>query len=139
MSHSRSIVSAGNLTITGGDLILGDYHPTPEVTVTGDGIYTINGKRYKTDQLQIRTEYIIKSTGVKVYGPPGDLKIELHGERISVDVDSKQGNVEIHSDSSLKVTNVRTANGNVKIVGNVQNVKTLSGNVIVEGTLENKN
>jgi len=102
------------------------------VCVQGNGNYIIDGREYKSDEVTIRTEYKIKSTGEVVYTEPEHVQVQLHGTNMTVDVSSTSGNLEIDCKDSCTFRSVQSTSGGIQLSGNAEKVSTTSGSVEIE-------
>jgi hypothetical protein len=129
-SFGGSVITGGNCTITGGTV--------KGIIIKGDGTYIIDGKEYKSDEVSVRTEYKIKSTGKAVYTEPQHIQLKLQGDNISASVCSSSGDIEIESSSSTHpciFKSIKSSSGDITIEGNAEKVTTSSGDVSVKGSI----
>ena len=105
------------------------------IQIKSNGTYLIDGKEYKSDEVIVRTEYKIKSTGESVYTEPDHLTLKVSGDNISVAISSQSGNLEIDCDKPCTFKSVVTQSGNVDVRGDASHINTMSGDVSIDGSV----
>lgn len=131
-------------------------HENSGIKIKGNGIYIIDGKEYKSDEITIRTEYKIKATGESVYTEPDKVQVELRGNRMEVNISSSSGNIDIHttdgcsfnnvtsssanidihSNDGCSINSVTTSSGDIRFKGNAGRVSSVSGDVTIQGSVQ---
>ena len=105
------------------------------VSVKTDGTFVIDGKEYKTDEVEVRVAYKIKSTGQTVFTSMDKLPLQIKGDHARVSVSTVTGDVDLKCDGPCTVDRIDTTGGDVRVTGDVTNIDTTGGNVTVEGSV----
>lgn len=137
-----SIFSGGSIHASGAT-IFGSYYSGSGggsvvmrgVMINSDGTFVIDGQEYKADEVTVRTEYKIKSTGHAVYTEPRQVVLQVKGDNATVSMTSTSGDLEIQCDKPCSVRTLKTTSGNVRVTGNADDINTVSGDVNVEGSV----
>ena len=120
-----------NSGVIRGNLIMGNIHSfisttTTGVCILGNGAHIINGTEYKSNEVSVRTEIKIKSTGECLYLDPGKVTIGLTGDNMQVDVSTSSGDIEVQCNiPSIKFGAVSSSSGDINVDGSVTNVNTI--------------
>jgi len=130
-NHFKGSTVFGNCYVSGSSSVLN----TKGIQIKGDGTYIIDGKEYKSDEVTVRTEYKIKSTGESVYTEPDHFSLKLQGDNMSVTVSTESGNLEIDCENKCTFRKVNTISGNIIVRGDVNTIQTVSGDVSVDGSV----
>lgn len=137
MQAIHSIIGSNNHV--SGSTIFGNCYTSRQyeksIHIKSNGTYVIDGKEYKSDEVTVRTEYKIKSTGESVYTEPDHLTLKVSGDNISVAVSSQSGNLEIECDKPCTFKSVVTQSGNVDLRGDATRINTMSGDVSINGSV----
>jgi hypothetical protein len=96
--------------------------------IIGSGKYVINGKEYDSDQVTVRTEYKINSTGEAVYTEPSDMNITVQ-ETKHLQVMVSSGDVQLTLLKPCQQVDVKSSSGNVTVHGDVYSATTSSGDI----------
>jgi hypothetical protein len=128
-----SVISDGNIIANGISFSNGKVRG---IMVKSDGGLVIDGKEYKADEVTVRTEYKIKSTGKTVYTEPGHLTIKVTGDNATVHATSQSGSIELECEKSCSANLIKTMSGDVRLSGDAETISTMSGDVTVDGSVK---
>jgi len=105
------------------------------IQIKSNGTFIIDGKEYKSDELEVRTEYKIKATGETVYTEPDHLLLKIQGDNITVSASSQSGNLQIDCEKPCTFRSLNTQSGNIDVRGDAERINTMSGDVSVDGSV----
>ena len=128
-----AIISDGNIIANGLSFSNGQVRG---IAVKSDGSIMIDGHDYKADEVTVRTEYKIKSTGKVVYTEPGHLTIKITGDNVTVHATSQSGSLELECEKKCTANLIKTMSGDSRISRDAETVSTMSGDVTVDGSVK---